>query len=73
MRKQIDFALRVWRVGNGADGTTTNEQLRQEILDTYLANGYELFDVASIQTSGFAIMYQATFVKYAEALDVKSK
>lgn len=74
MRKQVDFAVRVWRLGNGSDGSTTGEQLSQEIVEKYLANDYEVFDVASIQTSGFAIMYQVTFVKYAEQEpNVKSK
>lgn len=66
MRKQIDFAVRVWKLGNGADGSTTGEALGQEIRELYLANDYEVFDVASIQTSGFAIMYQVTFVKWQE-------
>ena len=76
MRKQTDFAVRVWRLGNGADGSTTGEDLRKEILEQYFARGYEVFDVASIQTSGYAIMYQVTFLKYEDVVqtpDVKSK
>lgn len=68
MRKQIDFAVRVWKLGNGSDGSITGEQLSQEIKEKYLANDFEVFDVSSIQTSGFAIMYQVTFVKYRDGI-----
>ena len=64
MRKQIDFVVRVFPLGNGSNGTITGEQLSEIIRSQYLRNGYEVFKVDAIQVSGFQISYHVALIKY---------
>lgn len=42
MRKQIDFVVRVYNLGNGADGTFTAQMFNESIRTLYLDNGWEV-------------------------------
>lgn len=83
MRKQVDFVVRVWALGNGNNDTVTTEKLSKEIREIYLDNGYEVFSTHAIQVAASAVFYNVTFVKYeyvpellvdeAKTVDVSAK
>lgn len=76
MRKQTDFVIRSWEIGNGANGTKTGEMVSREIRDVYLANGYEVFSVpGALQIFAGAVNFAVCFVKYEDVAEpsVKSK
>lgn len=66
MRKQTDFVVRVFKLGNGANGTQTGEQLTQEVREKYLKSGYEVFSTDAIQVFGGEIFYNICFAKYED-------
>lgn len=76
MRKQVDFDVRVFPLGNGSDGSMTREQVSQVIKDNYLLKPnsekadksyWEVFQVHTNQVSGGTIYYQTTLLKYLDA------
>ena len=76
MRKQVDFDVRVFPLGNGANDTMTHEQVGQFVRDNYLHKpnpkpddrGYwEVFNTATNQISAGTIYYQVTLVKFEDA------
>lgn len=68
MRKQIDFDVRVFALGNGANGSMTHEQISQYVRENYLQDGWEVFSDNVNQISAGVIYYQVAFAKY-EALE----
>lgn len=66
MRKQTDFVVRVFNLGNGANDTMTGEQLTQVVRELYLNKGYEVFSTDAIQVFGGNIFYNICFAKYEE-------
>lgn len=70
MRKQVDFDVRVFPLGNGANDTMTREAVSEFIRENYLKRGWEVFDVNTNQVFGGSIFYQVTLLKY-EDLEAK--
>lgn len=66
MRKQVDFDVRVFPLGNGANETMTHEAVGGFIRENYLKKGWEVFHVETNQVSAGVIYYQVTLLKYAE-------
>lgn len=66
MRKQVDFDVRVFALGNGANDTWTRERVSAFVRDEYLIKGWEIFDVNTNQVFGGSIFYQITFLKYED-------
>jgi hypothetical protein len=66
MRKQTDFVVRVWELGNGSNGSTTGQALSHEVKELYLNNGFEVFSTAALQVSAGVIYYNMSFVKYED-------
>lgn len=73
MRKQIDFDVRVFPLGNGANGSMTHEQVSQFIRESYLAKGWEVFSDHVNQVSAGVIYYQVSFAKYEDEPTAKAK
>lgn len=69
MRKQVDFDVRVFPLGNGANETMTHESVGAFIRDNYFANGWEVFHVDTNQVSAGVIYYQVTLLKYEDVPD----
>lgn len=76
MRKQVDFDVRVFPLGNGSNDSMTREQIAQLIRDGYLLRSnenkadksyWEVFDVNTNQVTAGTIFYQVTLVKYLDA------
>lgn len=67
MRKQTDFVVRVFPLGNGANDSVTGDELSRIIRNQYLANGYEVFSTAALQVSAGVIFYNVSLVKYEDA------
>ena len=68
MRKQVDFAVRVFPLGNGGNGTLTGEQVA-EIVRDYQKKGFEVFNISAFQVTGLSISYHIAFIKYEEVTD----
>lgn len=74
MRKQTDFVVRVWDMGNGANGSKTGEVVSKEIRDVYLRNGYEIFSTpGALQISAGVIYFAVCFVKYEDVAEPSAK
>ena len=72
MRKQVDFDVRVFPLGNGANDTMTHDAVGEYIRDNYLRKGWEVFDVNANQVSAGTIYFQVTLLKYEDEAVVKS-
>ena len=81
MRKQVDFDVRVFPLGNGANETMTREAVGKYIRENYLLKPnydedgkvnlsdksyWEVLAVETNQVSGGVIYYQTTLVKYED-------
>jgi hypothetical protein len=68
MRKQIDFDVRVFPLGNGANGSMTREEVSDFIRTNYLDSqtGWEVFNVNANQVAAGVIYYQVTLCKYED-------
>jgi len=64
MRKQIDFDVRVFPLGNGANGSMTHEQVAEDVRENYLKKGWEVFSDHVNQVSAGVIYYQVALAKY---------
>lgn len=75
MRKQIDFDVRVFPLGNGSNGSMTHEQVSEFVRENYLAKGWEVFSDHVNQVSAGVIYYQLALVRYEEGVEptVKAK
>jgi hypothetical protein len=69
MRKQIDFDVRVFALGNGANGSMTREQVSEFIRENYMGKGWEVFSDHINQVSGGSIYYQVVFIKYEDVAE----
>jgi hypothetical protein len=73
MRKQVDFVVRSWEFGNGANGTKTSAMVSEEIRENYLNKGYEVFSTPGVlQITAGVINFSVCFVKYEDEV-AKSK
>lgn len=66
MRKQVDFDVRVFPLGNGSNGSMTHEQVSQYVRENYQTKGWEVFSDHVNQVSAGTIYYQVSFVKWEE-------
>lgn len=66
MRKQVDFDVRVFPLGNGSNETMTHDAVGAFIRDNYFQNGWEVFHVETNQVSAGVIYYQVTLIKYED-------
>lgn len=66
MRKQVDFDVRVFPLGNGANETMTHDAVGAFIRQNYLEKGWEVFNAETNQVSAGAIYFQVTLLKYEE-------
>lgn len=81
MRKQVDFDVRVFPLGNGANDSMTRIQIAEWLRNEYFfkpnvdkdgkpnpkdLSYWEIFDVATNQVSAGVISYQVTLVKYLD-------
>lgn len=72
-RKQVDFDFRVYPVGPaGAEGAYNHEQLRQEVVAQYVANGWEVLSTEVSQVSANVLYLAISFVKYEVVPEVVS-
>lgn len=69
MRKQVDFVVRVFKLGNGNEGTYTSEMLNQYTHKNYLDNGYEVHSANVAQIFANEIFFNMNFVKYDDVDD----
>ena len=73
MRKQIDFDVHVYPLGNGANETMTRVDVARDIRENYLlasskdGSYWEVQGASSLQVSAGVIYYQVTFIKYLDA------
>ena len=73
MRKQVDFDVRVFPLGNGANETMTHEAVGAFVRDNYLTKGWELYgNPSALQVSAGVIYYSLSFVRYEELGTVKT-
>jgi len=70
MRKQIDFDVRVFPLGNGANDTMTHEAVGAFIRENYLLKGWEVFDVNANQVAAGTIYFQVTLLKYDDVVEL---
>ena len=68
MRKQIDFDVRVFPLGNGANDTMTHEAVGKFIREDYLQKGWEVLSADSLQVSAGVIYLQTVLVRYEDEL-----
>lgn len=73
MRKQTDFDVRVFPLGNGANGSMTHEQVSQYVRENYLAQGWEVFSDHVNQVSAGTIYYQVSLAKYEEVAEAATR
>lgn len=66
MRKQVDFIVRVFKLGNGSNDTWTSEMLNKYTHETYFSKGYEVFSGSIAQVFGGEIFFNMNFVKYED-------
>ena len=70
MRKQTDFDVRVFPLGNGANETMTHDQVSDFIRENYLKRGWEVFRTETNQVSAGVIYFQVVLVKYEDVVAV---
>jgi hypothetical protein len=68
MRKQVDFIVRVFKLGNGANDTWTSDMLNKYTHENYFSKGYEVFNASVSQVFGGEIYFNMNFVKYEDML-----
>lgn len=68
MRKQTDFDVRVFPLGNGGNDTMTHMQVSDFIRDNYLKNGWDVLNTETNQVSAGVIYFQVVLVKWEETL-----
>lgn len=66
MRKQTDFVVRVFKLGNGTGDTWTSEMLNQYTHENYLSKGYEVFSASVAQIFANEVFFNVNFVKYED-------
>lgn len=73
MRKQVDFDVRVFPLGNGANDTMTREQVAEWVRANYLLKPYddgsywEVFHTDSLQVSAGVIYFNVVLLRYKDA------
>jgi hypothetical protein len=75
MRKQTDFDVRVFPLGNGSGGESmTHEQVGEFVRTNYLDKGWEVLSANNNQVSAGVIYLQVVLVKWEDVADeVRSK
>ena len=87
MRKQVDFDVRVFPLGNGANDTMTHEDVGKFVRENYLhkpnlkdgkinpedKSYWEVFNTFTNQISAGTIYYQVTLVKFEDEKVVSAK
>lgn len=66
MRKQIDFDVRVFPLGNGSNDTMTHDAVGKFIREDYLQKGWEVLSADSLQVSAGVIYLQTVLVRYED-------
>lgn len=76
MRKQVDFDVRVFPLGNGANDTMTRLDVAKFIREDYLLKPnadktdksyWEVTNTSSLQVSAGVIYFQVTLIKFLDA------
>lgn len=83
MRKQVDFDVRVFPLGNGANGSMKHEEVGEYIRNEYLfkenvdkdgnpnpkdKSYWEVFTVETNQVSAGVIYFQVSLIKYEDVV-----
>lgn len=71
MRKQVDFVVRVFKLGNGSNDTWTSDMLNQYTQENYFSKGYEVFSASVSQVFGGEIYFNMNFAKYEDVAEAK--